>query len=118
MVVQVNNLLIRMFKKRYFSTQNDFKTGFFCKITIFFGLVLLFIFIFSKISAIVIGENSTGFLKEIYDFSQTSYPNSIFAFSIILLAIGVILYFFHCQFSKLAKIADEIEKSENMDNID
>ena len=107
-----------MFKKRYFSTQEDFKTGFFCKLTLFLGLVLLLFFIFSKISALIIGENTSGLTKQIYDFSQTTYPNSILAFSIILFAIGVILYFFHCQFAKLAKIADEIEKMENLEDFD
>jgi len=107
-----------MFKKRYFSAHDDFKTGFFCKLTLFFGFVLLLIFIFFIISALIIGEDSSGFAKQIYDFSQTNYPNSLLAFSIILFAIGVILYFFHCQFSKLAKIADEIEKAENLDDLD
>ncbi len=107
-----------MFKKRYFSAQDDFKTGFFCKLTLFLGLVLLLIFIFSIISALIIGENSSGFAKQIYDFSQTYYPNSILAFSIILFGVGTILYFFHCQFSKLAKIADEIEKAEDSENLD
>ncbi len=107
-----------MFKKRYFSAQDDFKTGFFCKLTLFFGLVLFLIFLFTRISALIIGEDSIGLAKQIYDFSQTSYPNSIVAFSIILLGIGAILYFFYCQFAKLAKIADEIEKSEDLEDID
>ena len=107
-----------MFKKRYFSAQDDFKTGFFCKFTLFFGIVLFLIFIFSKISGLIIREDSIGLGKQIYDFSQTSYPNSILAFSILLLGTGVILYFFHCQFAKLAKIADEIEKSENKEDTD
>jgi hypothetical protein len=107
-----------MFKKRYFSINDDFKTGFLCKITLFLGLILLFIYIFSKLSSLIFGEDSSGFVKQIYDFSQTSSPNSILAFSIILFGIGGILYFFHCQFLKLAKIADEIEKEENLEDID
>jgi len=105
-----------MTKTRYFSTQDDFKTGFTCKLTLFFGLILLLIFIFSKLIAFIAGNNSTGFLKQIYDFSQTSAPNSILAISLILLAVGVILYFFHCQFAKLARIADEIEKSDDQED--
>ena len=107
-----------MFKKRYFSAHDDFKTGFFCKISLFLGLVLLLIFIFFIVSGLIIGDNSSGFAKQIYDFSQTNYPNSFLAFSIILFAIGVILYFFYCQFAKLAKIADEIEKAEDLDDFD
>ena len=107
-----------MFKKRYFSAHDDFKTGFFCKISLFLGLVLLLISIFFIVSGFIIGDNSSGFVKQIYDFSQTNYPNSLLAFSIILFAISIILYFFYCQFSKLAKIADEIEKAENLDDFD
>ncbi|KYK32549.1 MAG: hypothetical protein AYK22_07280 [Thermoplasmatales archaeon SG8-52-3] len=107
-----------MLKKRNFSTQDDFKTGFFCKITLFFGFILLLIFLFIKISALIIGENSIGIAKQIYDFSQTTVPNTVLAFSILLLGTGAILYFFNCQFSKLAKIADEIENSENVDDVD
>ena len=107
-----------MLKRRYFSIQNDFKTGFFCKVTLFFGLILFLIFSFTKIFSLITGENSAGILKEIYDFSQTSIPNTILAFSILLFGIGAILYFFNCQFSKLAKIADEIENLENLDDID
>ena len=118
LVKTIINLLFSMIKKRYFSAQDDFKTGFFCKFTLFLGFFLLIIFLFSKISAFIIGENSSGIARQIYDFSLTSYPNSILAFSIILLAVGAIFYFFHCQFTKLAKIADEIEKSENSEDID
>ena len=40
--------------------------------------------------------------------------DSMIAFSIIFLGVGVILYFFQCQFAKLAKIADEIECDEDL----
>jgi len=121
LIFQVKNIIslfINMFKKRYFSAQDDFKTGSLCKVTLFLGFSLLIIFLFSKISALIIDKNSPGLAKQIYDFSQTSYPNSILAFSIILIGIGAILYFFHCQFTKLAKIAEEIEKSENSEDVD
>jgi len=101
-----------MFKKRYFSAHSDFKTGIFCKFSIFLGVLLIIIALFFIISGYLIGEGSAGILGQIYDFSNTTIPNSILAFSIIFLAIGVILYFFHCQFAKLAKIADEIEKAD------
>ena len=104
--------LINMFKKRYFSASDDFKTGFLCKFTLFIGILLLIIFLFFKISSLIIGFGSSGFLGQIYDFSQTTYPNSILAFSMILIFVGIVLYFFNCQFAKLAKIADEIENGE------
>jgi len=107
-----------MFKKRYFSAHSDFKTGFLCKLAFFLGIVLLIVSIFFIASSFLIDEGSQGFYQQIYDFSQTTYPNSILAFSIIFFAVGFILYFFYCQFAKLAKIADEIEKGEDFEEID
>ena len=106
-----------MFKKRYFSAHSDFKTGIFCKLAFFLGILLLIISVFFIINSFLIGEESSGVLQQIYDFSQTTYPNSILAFSIIFLAAGFILYFFHYQFAKLAKIADEIEKGEDFEDL-
>jgi uncharacterized membrane protein len=106
-----------MIKKRYFSIEGDFKTGFLYKIFLLIGIILLLIFIFIRVTALFVGKDSMGFVKQIYDFSQTNYPNSILAFSIIILAISVIFYFFYFQFVKLAKIADEIEKEEDSDEL-
>ena len=107
-----------MFKKRYFSARSDFKTGFFFKLFFFLGILLLIFFIFLKISSNIIEQNSSGFLLQLYDFTQTSYPDSILALSIIFFAIGFILYFFHCQFAKLSEIADEIENKEDIEDFD
>ena len=101
-----------MLKKRYFSVHNDFKTGFLCKFSLCLGIVLLMIFIFFKAYSVIICPGISGFLGQLYDFSQTTYPNSILAFSLILLFVGIVLYFFNCQFVKLAKIAEEIENGE------
>ena len=101
-----------MFKKRFFSAHEDFKSGFLCRFTFIFGIFLLIIFIFLRVSSLIIGAGSSGFLGQLYDFSQTTYPNSILAFSMILIFVGIVLYFFNCQLSKLAKIADEIENGE------
>ena len=101
-----------MLKKRYFSAHNDFKTGFLCKFTLFFGIFLLIIYLFLKASSFIINSGTSGFVGQIYDFSQTTYPNSILAISMILIFVGIVLYFFNCQFAKLAKIADEIENEE------
>jgi hypothetical protein len=105
-----------MIKKRYFSIDKDFKSNFLYKFFLLTGIILLLIFVIIKFTTIFVGEDSTGFAKQVYDFSQTNYPNSILAFSIIILAIAVIFYFFYCQFVKLAKIADEIEKEEESDD--
>ena len=61
-----------MFKKRYFSVHNDFKTGFLCKLTLFLGIFLLIIFIFFKACSVIIGTGNSGFLGQLYDFSQMS----------------------------------------------
>ena len=107
-----------MFKKKYFSVYDDFKTGFFCKFSFFLGLLLLFVFVFFKVCSFFIGQEDSGFLQLIYDLSQSSYVDSIIAFSIMFLGIGFILYFFHRQFAKLAKIADEIENEEEAEDLD
>ena len=107
-----------MIKERRFSVYNDFKTGIFYKLSILLGIILLIIYAFLKISSAFIKEESTGWIQNIYNFSQSSRADSIIAFSIILFAVGVILYFFHYQFSKLAKIADEIENDEEIEEYD
>jgi len=104
-----------MFKKRYFSAHSDFKTGIFCKLAFILGISLLIVSLFFIVGSFLIGEGSSGILQQIYDFSKTTHPTSILAFSIILIAVGFILYFFHCQLAKLAKIADEIEKGEDFE---
>ena len=100
-----------MFKKRYFSPGENFRTGIFCRLTFYLGIILLIISIIFRIIS-MIGQEGEGFIGDVYSFSQTTIPGSIFAFSIIFLAVSVIFYFFNCQFAKLAKIAEEIENSE------
>jgi hypothetical protein len=107
-----------MFKKRNISVYDDFRTGFFYKFSLFLGLLLLLVYVFLKVSSSFIGVGDTGFPQLIYDFSQSSYADSIIAFSIVFLGIGFILYFFHCQFAKLARIADEIENEEEIEDFD
>ena len=103
-----------MFKERRFSAHEDFKTGIFCKLSLFLGFFLLLFYVFLKIISLFIGQNNTGFIQAIYDLSQSSVADSIIAFSIVFLGVGFILYFFHLQFVKLSKIADEIENEEEI----
>jgi hypothetical protein len=100
-----------MFKKKYFPANHDFKTGFLCKLSIIVGLVFLIIFLTLETTSIFLDDTAEGFLKQIYELSQSTIPESIIALSLILIAIGVILYFLSCQFAKLEKIAKEIENS-------
>jgi preprotein translocase subunit SecY len=107
-----------MLQKRYFSTKNDFKTGFLSKFLLFLGILLLIVYIILKIITLFVDEKSTGFLNQLYNFAQSSSTDSILAFSIILIAISIIFYFFHIQFAKLEKIADEIESKECFEDDD
>jgi amino acid transporter len=101
-----------MVKEKRFSAYYDFRTGFFYKLSILLGIILIIIYASLKIISTFINQESTGWVKALYDFSQSSKSESIIAFAIILLALGVILYFFHYQFGKLAEIAEEVENSE------
>jgi len=101
-----------MFKERHFSAHENFRTGIFFKLSLFLGFFLLLFYVFLKIISLFIGQNNTGFIRTIYDLSQSSIADSIIAFSIVFLGVGFILYFFHLQFAKLSKIADEIENEE------
>jgi len=107
-----------MVKIKYFSVYNDFRTGLFCKISFILGFILLIVYAIIKIIFFVSDENSSGFIKTIYDFSQNSQSDAIIAFSLLFFALGVILLFFHYQFAKLAKIAEDIENSNDLDETD
>jgi len=107
-----------MFKEKHFSAHEDFRTGIFCKFSLFLGFFLLLFYVFLKIISSFIGQNNTGFYQIIYNLSQSNFADSIIAFSIVFLGIGFILYFFHLQFVKLSKIADEIENEEEIKESD
>jgi amino acid transporter len=102
-----------MLKERKYSIDNDFQTGLFSKITFILGVFLLILYLFFKIIAFFY-HNSTGLLKDIYNISISSTTDTIGAFSIIFIAVSIILYFFKKQFNKLSEIAEEIE-NENKD---
>jgi len=101
-----------MLKKTYHSSHHDFKTGILCKLSFFFGFLFLFIFLFFKIISITASSESTGFIKQLFDISQSTVPESFLSLSLILIFAGIVLYLFGRQFAKLAKISDEIENSE------
>jgi len=101
-----------MFKKRFFSPKHDFKTGILCKISFIFGAIFLVLYIFLKIVSAILDESTEGVINQLYEFSISQTTDTFAAFGIILIAVGVILYFFQCQFAKLAEIADDIENNE------
>ncbi|KYK22461.1 hypothetical protein AYK25_07240 [Thermoplasmatales archaeon SM1-50] len=89
-----------MGKKHFFSAHNDFKTGFLCKFFIIIGCI---IFIMYAVEAILhplqLDEDVIGILL---------------AFAILFIGLGLILYFFSCQFAKLSRIAEEVENDESL----
>jgi len=92
-----------MLKKRNISVYSDFKTGFFCKFFLLLGLILLIFYVIQWIIPLIaINENILGI---------------ILAFSILFLGMGIIAYFFNCQFAKLAEIAEEVEHGNESENL-
>jgi hypothetical protein len=71
----------------------------------------------TKLIAIV-GNQDISIIEAIRGFSQSSAADATLAFGVILIAIGFMLYFLHCQFVKLAKIADEIEKEGELEEVE
>jgi amino acid transporter len=101
-----------MLKKKYYSVYDDLRTGFFYKVLLYLGIILLILFILLKVFSLLFSETDVDIFKYLYELSQSSIADSIIAFSIVFIGLGIILYFFFCQFKKLAKIADELEKEE------
>lgn len=89
-----------MGKKHFFSAHSDFKTGFLCKFFLLVGCVLFIVYaVESGAHPLQLNEDTVG---------------TILAFSILSLGLGLISYFFSCQFAKLSKIAEEIENDESL----
>jgi hypothetical protein len=89
-----------MGKKHFFSAHSDFKTGFFCKFFITIGCILFIIYALEGLAHLLqLNDEAAG---------------TILAFAILSLGLGLISYFFSCQFAKLSKIAEDIEKDESL----
>ncbi|VVB61556.1 Uncharacterised protein [uncultured archaeon] len=91
-----------MAKKHIFSAHNDFKTEFFYKFFLIIGGILLIIYLI-EIILHPIGLNDATI-------------GTILAFVILCLGLGLMLYFFSRQFTKLSQIADEVEQNESLDD--
>jgi uncharacterized metal-binding protein len=101
-----------MIKKKYFSAYDDLKTGILYKLFILIGILFFLTFIIlTFISRLAKIDNNPTFLKYLYDLSISNFPGILLSFSIILIFVGLILYFFKRQFEKLADIAYEIEQN-------
>lgn len=89
-----------MVKKHFFSAHNDLKTGFFCKFFLILGCPLLIIYVVEiLVHPLKLNDDVTG---------------TILAFAILFFGLGLISYFFACQFAKLSNIAKEVENDESL----
>ena len=89
-----------MVKRRLISAHSDLKTGFFCKLLLVLGFILLIFYLVQLvIPAVSLGDTVGG---------------ALIAFAILCLGLGFILYFFACQFTKLSQIAEEVEQDESL----
>ncbi|MEF8879157.1 MAG: hypothetical protein V5A64_02040 [Candidatus Thermoplasmatota archaeon] len=100
--------------KKFYSTHNDFTTGLLSKITITLGVILLILFIFLKTIAFFFAASNNIFFSFVYGVAYSDISGSMIAFSVLLIGVGVILCFIHTQFAKLAEIASEVEKNEDL----
>ncbi|MBN2599011.1 MAG: hypothetical protein JXA75_00615 [Candidatus Thermoplasmatota archaeon] len=89
-----------MAKKHMFSAHNDFKTGFFCKFFLVLGCIFFILYALETIvHPLNLHQDTTG---------------TLLAFAILFIGLGLISYFFSCQFAKLSKIAEEVEQDESL----
>jgi hypothetical protein len=88
-------------KKHVFSAHSNMKTWLLCKIFLVIGAVQLIIYIL---------QIAFHFLP--IDDSNTE--GALLGFAILFLGLGLISYFFSCQFAKLSNIAEEIENDETL----
>ncbi len=89
-----------MVKKHLFSAHSDLKTGFLCKFFLILGVLLIILYLVEFFAhPLQLSDDATG---------------TILAFAILFIGLGLISYFFSCQFAKLSKIADDIENDESL----
>ena len=89
-----------MVKKHLFSAHSDLKTGFFCKFFLILGCIFFILYVFETwVHPLKLNDDVIG---------------TILAFAILFLGLGLISYFFSCQFRKLSKIAEEVENDESL----
>jgi hypothetical protein len=89
-----------MVKKHLFSAHSDLKTGFLCKLFLILGFLLIILYLVEFFAhPLQLSDDAIG---------------TILAFAILFIGLGLISYFFSCQFAKLSKIADDIENDESL----
>ena len=93
-----------MIRKHFFSVYSDFKTGFLCRLFLILGVIFLIISAILHFTSFVATDENT--------------KGVVIAFTVLFFGIGILVYFISCQFAKLAKIAEEIEKENKIDSVD
>jgi len=89
-----------MVKKHIFSAHNDMKTGFFFKFFLILGCIFFILYVVEVV---------------VHPLNLSNDANgTILAFTILFIGLGLIAYFFSCQFAKLSKIAEEVENDESL----
>jgi hypothetical protein len=89
-----------MGRKHFFSAHTDLKTGLLCKVSLISGCFLFLLYVVEAAAhPLQLEDDTTGI---------------VLAFSILFLGLGLILFFFSCQFAKLSKIAEEVENDETL----
>ena len=107
-----------MIKEKRFSSHQDFKTGVFFKISILLGIILLIFYLVLQSVASFIEKTDSGLISIIQNLANSSIAETVLAFAIIFIGLGLISYFFYVQFSKLSKISDEIEEIDESEEIE
>lgn len=93
-----------MVKKHIFSAHTDLKTGFLCKFFLILGFLLILLYLVEFFAhPLQLSDDANG---------------TILAFAILFIGLGLISYFFSCQFAKLSKIAKDVENDESLLDIE
>jgi hypothetical protein len=88
-----------MSKTRNHSVYSDFKTGLLYKLFFIIGFTLVVFYLIERFSRLLHLQEPT--------------LDAILAFAVLFIGGSLLLYFIHCQFAKLAQIAEEIENEED-----
>jgi len=93
-----------MVKKHIFSAHTDLRTGFLCKFFLILGFLFILLYLVEFfVHPLQLSDDATG---------------TILAFAILFIGLGLISYFFSCQFAKLSKIAKDVENDESLSDTD
>ena len=105
-----------MMELKYFSVYSDFKSSFLSKLFFFLSGFFLAIVLFVKLLNFLFHSVTEGIIGFFVSLADSSFLDISLAMIILFSGLGVIALFFHHQFKKLACIADEIEKIDQIED--